>query len=223
MIENKIKTLRQAAKVSTMQESDKIWCVIAGNEEMVNNIAYAAITDKDRVKILCREHINSKESFVTKKFDFILLHGDINKVRDLSLLCKENGGAYLKIAPYYVLNEPNLILTVGPENTIKKFMGDCEKARLNLNFLIEDKTTGFIETDVYITNVLPDFVRSTIDPLFKMADVALSTVLISAEEAVIPKIKEIAKINKIFVIEFNKILKEELNVRFSKEEWRSRC
>jgi hypothetical protein len=209
MIENKIKTLRQAAKVSTMQESDEIWCVIAGNEEMVNNIAYAAITDKERVKILCREHITSKESFVTKKFDFIMLHGDINKIRDLSLMCKDNGGAYLKIAPYYVLNEPNLILTVGPENGIKKFMGDCEKARIKLNYLIEDKTTGFIETDVYITNILPEFVRNTIDPLFKMADVALSTVLISAEEELIPKIKEIAKINKIFVIEFNKILKEE--------------
>jgi hypothetical protein len=209
MIENKIKTLRQAAKVSTMQESDKIWCVIAGNEEMVNNIAYAAITDKDRVKILCREHINSKESFVTKKFDFIMLYGEINKVRDLSLLCKENGGAYLKIAPYYILNEPNLILTVGAENSIKKFMGDCEKARLKLNFLIEDKTTGFIETDVYITNVLPEFIRNTIDPLFKMADVALSTVLISSEKEFIPKIKEIAKVNKVFVIEFNKILKEE--------------
>jgi hypothetical protein len=209
MIENKIKTLRQAAKVSTMQESDEIWCVIAGNEEMVNNIAYAAITDKERVKILCREHITSKESFVTKKFDFIMLHGDIKKIRDLSLMCKDNGGAYLKIAPYYVLNEPNLILTVGPENGIKKFMGDCEKARIKLNYLIEDKTTGFIETDVYITNILPEFVRNTIDPLFKMADVALSTVLISAEEELIPKIKEIAKINKIFVIEFNKILKEE--------------
>ena len=42
-----------------------------------------------------------------------------------------------------------------------------------------------------------------------MADVALSTVLISSEEETIPKIKEIAKVNKIFVIEFNKILKEE--------------
>ena len=138
-----------------------------------------------------------------------MLHGDINKIRDLSLMCKDNGGAYLKIAPYYVLNEPNLILTVGPENGIKKFMGDCEKARIKLNYLKEDKTTGFIETDVYITNILPEFVRNTIDPLFKMADVALSTVLISAEEELIPKIKEIAKINKIFVIEFNKILKEE--------------
>lgn len=209
MIEDKIKTLRQAAKVSTMQESDEIWCVIAGNEEMVNNIAYAAITEKDRVKILCREHITRKDSFVTKKFDFIMLHGDINKIRDLSLMCKDNGGAYLKIAPYYVLNEPNLILAVGPENSIKKFMGDCEKARLKVNFLIEDKTTGFIETDVYITTMLPEFIRTTIDPLFKMADIALSTILISTEEESTQKITEIAKINKIFVIEFNKILKEE--------------
>jgi hypothetical protein len=138
-----------------------------------------------------------------------MLHGDINKIRDLSMMCKENGGAYLKIAPYYVLNEPNLMLTVGPENSIKKFMGDCEKSRLKLNYLIEDKTTGFIETDVYITNMLPEFVRNTIDPLFKMADVALSTVLISADKEIIPKIKETAKVNKIFVIEFNKILKEE--------------
>lgn len=209
MIENKIKILRQAAKVSTMQESDEIWCMIAGNNDMINNIAYAAIKDKERVKIIFREHITCKESFITKKYDFIMLYGDINKVRDLSLMCKDNGGAYLKIAPYYVLNEPNLILSVGPENSIKSFMGDCEKAKLKVNFLIEDKTTGFIETDVYITNKLPEFIKTMIDPLFKMADVALSTILISAEEETIPQINEIAKFNKIFVIEFNKILKEE--------------
>ncbi|MDP3065211.1 MAG: hypothetical protein Q8N08_00585 [Methanobacteriaceae archaeon] len=209
MIENKIKMLRKAAKVSTVQDSEEIWCVIAGNEEMVNNVTYAAIMDKERVKVLCREHVRTKESFVTKKFDFIMLYGDINKIRDLSLVCKENGGAYLKIAPYYVKNEPNLLLTVGPENGIKKFVGDCEKSMLKLSFLIEDQTTGFIETDVYITNKLPAIVRNTIDPLFKMADVVLSTVLISAEEEYIPKIKEIARKNRIFAIEFNKILKED--------------
>jgi len=88
-------------------------------------------------------------------------------------------------------------------------MGDCEKNRVKLSFLIEDQTTGFIETDVYITNVLPSFIRNTIDPLFKMADVALSTVLLSTENEFIPKIKELAKSNKIFVIEFNKFLKED--------------
>lgn len=209
MIENKIKTLRQAAKVSTMQDSDKIWCVIAGNEEMINNVAYAAVLEKERVKILFREHVTTRESFVTKKFDFILLYGDTNKIRDLSLMGKEDGGAYLKIAPYYVLNEPNLMLVVGPDNRIKKFIGDSEKAHLNLSFLIEDQTTGFIETDVYITNKLPSLLRNTIDPLFKMADVALSTVLISVEDDSIEKVKEIAKSNKIFIIDFDKIAKEE--------------
>jgi hypothetical protein len=209
MIENKIKVLRKAAKVSTVQETDEIWCVIAGNEEMVNNVAYSAIMDKERVDVLCREHVTTKESFVTKKFDFIMLFGDADKIRELSLICKENGGAYLKIAPFYVKNEENLILTVGPDNSIKKFVGDCEKTQMKLSLLLEDQTTGFIETDVYITNKLPTFVRNTIDPLFKMADVALSTVLISAKEGQAEKIKEIAKKNRLFVIEFNKILKKE--------------
>jgi len=208
MIENKIKILRKAAEVSTVQDSDEIWCVIAGNEDMVNNVAYSAIMDKDRVKVLCREHVTTRESFVTKKFDFIMLHGETSKIRELSMICKENGGAYLKIAPYYTKDEGNLLLTVGPENAIKKFVGDCEKSMVKLSFLLEDQTTGFIETDVYITNILPRFIRNTIDPLFKMADVALSTVLISAEDENVQKIKDIAKSNKIFLIEFNKILKK---------------
>jgi hypothetical protein len=208
MIENKIKILRKAAEVSTVQDSDYIWCVIAGNEDMVNNVAYSAIMDKDRVKVLCREHVTTRESFVTKKFDFIMLHGETSKIRELSMICKDNGGAYLKIAPYYVKDEDNLLLTVGPENAIKKFVGDCEKSMVKLSFLIEDQTTGFIETDVYITNMLPGFIRNTIDPLFKMADVALSTVLISAEDENVQKIKNLAKANKIFLIEFNKILKK---------------
>jgi len=209
MIENKIKTLRQAAKVSTMQDSDKIWCVIAGNEEMVNNIAYEAILNKDRVKILFREHVTSRESFVTKKFDFIMLYGETSKIRDLSFISKENGGAYLKIAQYYVKEESNLMLLVGPEDNIKKFLGDIEKNAVKASFLLEDKTTGFIESDVYITRWLPKFLRDIADPLFKMADVTLSTVLLSTEEEHTEKIKEIARINKVFTIKFKDILKEE--------------
>ncbi len=209
MIENKIKTLRQAAKVSTIQDSDKIWCVIAGNEEMVNNVAYEAILNKDRVEVLFREHMTSRESFITKKFDFILLYGETSKIRDLSLISKENGGAYLKIAPYYIKEEPNLMLAVGPEDNVKKFLGDVEKSDVDASFLLEDKTTGFIESDVYITRWMPKFVRNVIDPLFKMADVALSTVLISTEEVFIQRIIEIAKNNKIFAIRFKEILKEE--------------
>jgi len=209
MIENKIKTLRKAAKVSTMQDADKIWCVIAGSEEMINNVSYEAILNKERVKILCREHITSKESFVTQKFDFLMLYGDENKIRDLSLISKEQGGAYLKIAPYYTENESNLLLLVGMDNNIKKFLGDGEKQRLNYKFLLEDKTTGFIETDVAITNKMPSIIKKTIDPLFKVADVELSTVLISSEKDDIQGIKELSRKNKLFFIEFDKFLKED--------------
>ncbi len=209
MIESKIKVLRKAAQVSTAQSSDKIWCVIAGNEEMVNNVAYAAISSKDRVEILFREHVNLKESFVQKKFDFIMIYGENDKVRDLSLICKENGGAYLKIAPYYVNNEPNLVLLVAPDDTIKKFTGDAEKANIKFSFILEDKTTGFIETDVYLTNKLPQIIRDIVNPLFKMTDVVLSTILISTEEQDAAKIKKVAKDNNVFVVEFKEILKEE--------------
>jgi hypothetical protein len=209
MIENKIKTLRKAAKVSTIQDADKIWCVIAGSEEMINNVSYEAILNKERVNILCREHITSKESFVTQKFDFLMLYGDENKIRDLSLISKEQGGAYIKIAPYYTKNEPNLLLLVGLDNHIRKFMGDGEKSHLNFKFLLEDKTTGFIETDVSLTSRMPSLIRKTIDPLFKLADVALSTVLISCKEREIKGIKEIAQKNKLFIIEFDKFLKED--------------
>jgi hypothetical protein len=209
MIESKIKVLRKAAQVSTTQSSDNIWCVVAGNEEMVNNVAYSAISSKDRVKILFREHVDLKESFVRKKFDFIMVYGDTDKIRELSLICKENGGAYLKIAPYYVKNEPNLLLLAGPDNAIKKFAGDAEKGQIEFSFILEDTTTGFIETDVYLTDHLPQIIRDVVDPLFKMTDVGLSTILISVEEKNIEKINEVAKSNKVFVVEFNKILEEE--------------
>ncbi len=209
MIENKIKTLRKAAKVSTMQDADKIWCVIAGSEEMINNVSYEAILNKDRVTILCREHVTSKESFVTQKFDFLMLYGDENKIRDLSLISKEQGGAYLKIAPYYTKNEPNLILLVGMDNHIKKFVGDAEKRHIDYKFLLEDKTTGFIETDVSLTDKMPSLFRKTFDPLFKVADVALSAVLISTEIQNVREIELLSRKNKLFFIEFDKFLKED--------------
>ncbi len=209
MIEGKIKVLRKAAQISTIQDSDKIWCVIAGNEDMINNVAYDAILAKERVKILCREHITIKELFVTKKFDFIMLYGDTNKIRDLSLLCKENGGAYLKIAPYYIKNEPNLMLMIGPDTSMKKFIGDVGKSDVKFSVIIEDKTTGFIETDVYMTNSLPKIIQNIVDPLLKMADVVLATLLISTEKEHIEKINKIAKSNKIFALEFKEIVKEE--------------
>jgi hypothetical protein len=209
MIEDKIRVLRQAAKVSNEQSSDRLWCVIAGNEELVNNIAYAAIASKDRVKILFREHVLLKESYVHKNFDFILLYGDSSKIRQLSYICKEKGGAYIQIAPYYANDEPNLMLFVAPDDAIKKFVGDVERVGSQFSILLEDQTTGFIETDLKVKVNLPTLLSNMIAPLFNMSDVVLSTVLISTEkESDVNNIKKIAESNKIFVIDFKDIMME---------------
>jgi hypothetical protein len=55
---------------------------------------------------------------------------------------------------------------------------------------------------------MPSVIRKTIDPLFKMADIAISTVLISIENDK-ERFKELVKQNKLFVIEFNKFLEED--------------
>jgi len=208
MIEDKIQVLRQAAKVSSEQSSEKLWCVVAGNDELVNDIAYAAIASKDRVKILFREHVTLKESYVHKKFDFIMLYGESEKIREISYDCKEEGGAYIQIAPFYVENEPNLMLLVAPDNAIKKFVGDSEIAKANFSLLLEDQTTGFIETDIQLSMKLPNFINDLLSPLFNMSDVVLSTILISIEnEEDVMTIKKIATGNKIFVIDFKDIFK----------------
>ncbi len=210
MIESKIKVLRKAAHVSTAQSSDRLWCVIAGNEEMVNSVAYEAITSRDLVKILFREHVTIKDSFLRKRFDLIMLYGESNKIRDLSLICKEKGGAYIKIAPYYVENEPNLVLLVAPENYMKKFAGEAERNKIGFSFILEDRTSGFIETDVYLTERLPGFIRNIIDPLFKVTDVVLVTLLISVHESGdVERINEIASRNNIFAVDFRDIFEEE--------------
>ena len=61
-------------------------------------------------------------------------------------------------------------------------MGDGEKRNLNFKFLLEDQTTGFIETDVSLTNKMPSLIKKPSTHCLKVADVALSTVLISADE-----------------------------------------
>ena len=209
MIEDKIQVLRQAAKVSNEQSSDKLWCVAAGNEELVNDIAYAAIASKDRVKILFRENIILEESYVRKKFDFIMLYGNADKIRELNYVCKENGGAYIQIAPFYVGSEPNLMLLVAPDDNIKKFAGDAERNGSKFSILLEDQTTGFIETDSKLSIKLPNFLQDMLVPLFNMSDVVLSTILISIEnEANVEKIKKSAKDNNVFIMDFKDIVKK---------------
>ena len=207
MIEDKIQVLRQAAKVSNEQSSDKLWCVAAGNKELVNDIAYVAIASKDKVKILFREHITLEESYVHKKFDFIMLYGNSDKIRELSHLSKEKGGAYIQIAPFYVDNEPNLMLLVAPDDAIKKFVAEAERKSSQFSMLLDDQTTGFIEADLQLSINLPKFLQDILAPLFNMSDIVLSTILISTEnEKDVDKIRELAVDNNVFIIDFKDIV-----------------
>ncbi|MGL6298889.1 MAG: hypothetical protein ACRC1M_06975 [Methanobacteriaceae archaeon] len=208
MIEDKIQVLRQAAKISTEQSSDKLWCVVAGNEELVNNIAYNTISSKDKVKILFRESSELKEALSVKKFDFIMLYGESSKIRDLSHICKEHGGAYIQIAPFYVRNEPNLLLLLAPGDAMKQFVGDVEKAGGKFKLLLEDETVGFIETDVKMNSLVPKMFKGVFGPLFNVTDLTLSTILISVKESDLGIVKAVANTNKIFTIDFKDIMEE---------------
>jgi hypothetical protein len=205
MISNKLRDLRQAAKVSSENDSEKLWCVIIGNEELVNEIAYSTVASKKRVKIVFREHVVIKESFIQKKFGFILLFGYSDNIRELSYVSKDKGGAYIRIAPFYVTNEPNLMFLVGLEETIKKFAGDAERSRADFSILLEDKTTGFVETDLNI-DFLPKSLKTMISPLFNVSDIVISTVLISVNgDENVESVKKIAESNKIFIKSFKDI------------------
>lgn len=206
MIEDNIQVLRQAARATSNNVSEKVWCVIAGNDELVDDMAYKAIASKHSIKILFREHVILKENRIDKKFDFIMLNGNSKKIDELKHSCKENGGAFIQISPYYLSEEPNLMVLVAPDNIIRSFVSTIERNKIPFAILLEDQTTGFIETDLSSNIRLPKFLKTVFKPLYNVSDVVLSTILISVEdEKDVTKVQSIATSNKIFVIDFKDI------------------
>lgn len=204
MIDDKIQDLRRAAKVSNEKESDKLWCVIVGNDELSNEISYSVVSSKKRVKVVFREHVLIKKSFVQEKFNFMLVLGYSSSIRTLNEIAKNNGGSSIRIAPFYITNEPNLMFLVGQDESIKKFAGEVDKTKARFSILLEDKTNSFIEVDLNIS-FLPDFIKTLISPLFNVSDVDLTTIVISVpNKEDIELLKKIAKSKKIFI----KILEE---------------
>lgn len=120
MIEDKIKLLRKAAQVSTTESAENVWCVIVGNKEVIDTIVYEVMSLKENVKILLKRKMKLNELFITRKFNLMVLYGEESQIRELSLICKEIGGLALKIAPYHVKNNSNLVLIVGLLPHVKK-------------------------------------------------------------------------------------------------------
>jgi hypothetical protein len=199
LINDKIQELRQAAGVSNKNDLEKLWCVIVGNEDLGNEISYAVASSKKRAKVVFREHVVAKESFIQQKFDFILALGYSDNIRKLNEITKSNGGASIRIAPFYITNEPNLMFLVGQDEIIKKFTGNVEKNNARFSILLEDETTGFIDVDLNIP-FLPNFIKTIISPLFNISEVDLTTILISVpNKEDIGTLKKIAKSKKLFI------------------------
>ena len=212
MIEDNIRILRQAARITSgsQVEDEKIWCVIAGNVDLIDDMAYKAIASKNIVKILFREHVVLNEGRFDKKFDFIMLYGNSRKIDELERISKAKGGAFIKITHYYLNEESNLMVFVAPDDTIRESVSIIEKSRIPFAILKESQTTGFIDVDISADVNVPRFVKSALKPFYRVNEVVLSTLLISVEkDEDVGRVQSIATSNKIFVIDFKDIITED--------------
>ena len=212
MIEDNIRVLRQAARITTDSnyKIEKSWCIIAGNAELIDNMAYKAIASNHNVKILFREHVILKEGKLDKKFDFIMLYGNSIVMNDFKSETKKRGGAYISISRSFLVEEPNLMAFVAPDDVIRNVVSIVEKSRIPFAILQESQTTSFINIDLNNEVKLPNFIKSALKPFYNANEVVLSTILISVDDdKFVKSVQSIATSNKILVIDFKDIVTED--------------
>lgn len=209
MIEDRIKILRRAAQVSSRENNENVWCIIAGNEKLIDDLAYNAITAKDRVQILFRESIKILDKYTAKRFDCLMLKGESLKISELRNRCNENGGASIEITPVHIQTVPNLLVLMGDEESMKRFSGETERQNSKINILAEDHTSSFIKAELNTKIKVPSFLRNTITPLFDMTDIVLSVILVSViNEEDIEKVKLISQNNGLFGVDLKKTIQD---------------
>ena len=219
MIEDRIQILRRAAKVSSRENNAQVWCVIAGNEKLVDDIAYNAITASDRVQILFRESIKIIDKYTAKRFDCIMLKGEELKISELRNRCSEKGGASIEITDVHIKTVPNLLVIVGPEESMKSFNGETTRQKTEINILAEDHTSSFIKAELNTRLKLPSFLRSTMTPILDMSDVVLSAILVSVvDEEDIEAVKLISQNNSLFGIDLKKTIQDKEKLRIPEKD-----
>ncbi|MBE6499542.1 MAG: hypothetical protein E7Z80_03205 [Methanobrevibacter thaueri] len=212
MIEDNIRILRQAARISSKDDYkvEKGWCIVAGNDALVDNIAYRAIASNHKVKILFREHVILSDGKLDKKFDFIMLYGNEVNLSEYKNTAKKEGGAYVQVSKEHLSKESNVMVLVAPDDVIRETVSVIEKSRIPFAILEESQTTGFIDIEFNNEVKLPNFIKSVLKPFYNANEVVLSTILISVDkESDIGKVQSIATSNRIFVIDFRDIVTEE--------------
>ena len=204
--------LRQAAMATSSEdyEIEKAWGIVAGNVELVDNMAYKAIASNHPIKILFREHVILTDGKMDKKFDFIMFHGNALKLKEFEAETKKDGGAYVQVSKLHLSREPNLMVLVAPDDVIRNIVTAIEKSKVSFAILQESQTTGFIDIDISSEVKLPNFIKSLFKPFYNANEVVLSTVLLSVEKKeAVNKVQSIATSNKVFVIDFRDIVTED--------------
>jgi hypothetical protein len=212
MIEDNIRVLRQAAMLTTDSnyKIEKSWCIIAGNADLIDEMAYMAIASNHNVKILFREHVILKEGNLDKKFDFIMLYGNSIVMNDFNNETKKRGGAFIRISRRKLVDEPNLMAFVAPDDVIRNVVSIIEKSKISFAIIQESQTTSFIDIDLSNEVRLPNFIKSALKPFYNANEVVLSTILLSVDnDMFVKKVQSIATSNKIFVIDFKDIVTED--------------
>ncbi|MBE6497886.1 MAG: hypothetical protein E7Z81_06370 [Methanobrevibacter sp.] len=212
MIEDNIRVLRQAARVTTDSsfKIEKTWCVIAGNVDLVDEMAYKAILSNSNIKILFREHAILKDGKLDKKFDFLMLYGNSIVINEFKQYAANCGGAYVQIPRRYLSDEPNLMVLVAPDNVLKFAFSRIEKSKIPFKILQKSQTTSFIDVDINNDVRLPNFIKSALKPFYNANEVVLTTVVVSVEkDKDVGRFQSVATSNKIFVIDFKDIVTEE--------------
>ena len=212
MIEDNIRILRQAAKYTSSEnyQIQKDWCVIAGNVDLIDDMAYKAIASNHKINILFREHVILKEGSVDKKFDFIMLFGNSLIFNDFKNETQKRGGAFIQISKTYLNEEPNMMVLVGPDNVLRNVISAMNKSKIPISIIKESQTTYFIDIDLSSDVRLPNFIKSALKPFYNANEIVLSTILLSIEkDGDVEKVQSIATSNKIFVIDFRDIVTED--------------
>lgn len=219
MIEDRIKILRRAAQVSSRENNAYVWCIITGNEKLIDDIAYNAITAKDRVQILFRESVKLIDKYTAKRFDCIMLKGESLKISELRNRCEENGGASIEITSVHIQTIPNLLLLIGDEEAMKSFNGETERQDAKINVLAEDHTSSFIKAEINTKIKLPSFLRSAVTPVLDMSDIVLSTILVSViDEENIEVVKAISQSYGLFGIDLKMTIQDKEKQKIQKNE-----
>ena len=173
-------------------------------------MAYRAIASNHKVKILFREHVILSDGKLDKKFDFIMLYGNLLSLNEFNDNAKKSGGSYIQVSRDKLSREPNLMVLVAPDNIIRNVVSTVEKSKVSFAILQESQTTGFIDIDLSNEVKLPNFIKSVLKPFYNANEVVLSAVLISVEHGSdVNKVQSIATSNKVFVIDFKDIVTED--------------